>query len=87
MNRDPITNWDDVPLVADIVTAARVLNTSVSSIKRRCQAGTMVPAPMPKVGKTSAYRWAKRALIEFVDERGYEKHDTQRRRFFQRASA
>ena len=66
----PFTSWDQVPLVADIETTARVLNRRLSNIYRALANGTMDPPPMPRTGgKTSANRWRKSDLYSFVEER------------------
>lgn len=89
MKKPAFCNWDEVPLVAGIDDAARVLNRSVASIYRACQAGTMCPAPMPRVGKTAPLQWSKAVLQEFVDGKGYEKQRATpgRRRYFAQSRA
>lgn len=66
---EAFTNWDDVPLVATVQDAARVLNTSPTTIYRRLEAGKYVPGAMPREGK-ERYRFSKKKLREFV-EGGY----------------
>lgn len=72
----PFTDWATVPLVCDRETTARVLNTSVRSIDRRLQLGTMQPAPMPRMGRRVL--WSKAILQQFVDG-GYQKVAVRRR--------
>lgn len=66
----PFTNWDDVPLVVNKSTTARVLGTSVSSINRALKAGTMLPAPMPRLA-AGKWQWSKQVLRSYVDG-GYQ---------------
>lgn len=80
MKLEPFTNWDDVPLVCEIEEAARVLRRSVKSIYRELQAGTMVPPPLPRAGKTTPFKWTKKALQEHLEGAetsapGYLRHD------------
>ena len=86
MKAAPFTSWDDVPLVCAIEITARVLNRSVTSIRRALHHGTMTPAPMPRVGKTAPYQWSKEVLREHVDG-GYRKHvaTAGRRNYFVKA--
>lgn len=72
------TEWEVVPLVCDLKTTARVLNTSTSSINRALKAGTMQPRPMPRItgGK---WQWSKAVLKSWVDG-GYQRIGMSRKR-------
>lgn len=70
MKHEPFTSWDQVPLVCDIDTAARVLRRSVTAIERDLAAGCMVPQPMPSVGPKrikQRRQWSKAALMAHLD--------------------
>lgn len=66
----PFTNWADVPLVCDLSTTARILNTSRTSINRALKRGTMCPAPMPRLAG-GKWLWSKQVLKSYVDG-GYQ---------------
>jgi hypothetical protein len=67
-------DWAKEPFVLEIADVARILRRSVSTIRRGLRHGSMVPAPMPKAGKTTPYQWA-RADVQAWLEGGYRKHD------------
>lgn len=46
--RRNVTNWDEVPIVMDIVMAARIVGQTPESIKHKCQQGLF---PAYKEGK------------------------------------
>lgn len=74
------TSWDDVPLVLGIEDAARVLNTSVRTIRRRLRTGQFVPGVMPRLGgQTAPHRFSKQLLQQYV-EGGYAKFTVVKRR-------
>lgn len=64
------TDWADVPLVAGLDEAARVLNRSTRAIERDLATGRMRPAPMPRPTPRAPWQWAKSALRRHVDEAG-----------------
>lgn len=66
----PLCNWDTVPLVVDKATTARILNISVTSINRALKAGTMLPAPMPRI-TGNRWCWSREVLRKYV-EGGYQ---------------
>ncbi|HYC00439.1 MAG TPA: hypothetical protein VEC57_14980 [Candidatus Limnocylindrales bacterium] len=70
----PFTSWDDVPLICHIDDVARVLQRSVTTIYREVRAGTMVPPPLPRSGRTTPLEWRKVDLQNWY-EGGYAKHD------------
>ncbi len=61
---NPITNWDDVPVVFDLPLAARILGVTYEGIKKRCQKGEI---PAFKDGKL--WRMEKEALRDYIRKR------------------
>lgn len=74
----PFTDWAAVPLVCNITTTALILNTSRTSINRALKAGTMIPAPMPRLAG-GKWQWSKKVLQQYVDG-GYQAMRISRRR-------
>lgn len=72
------TDFADVPLVCSIDDAARVLNISVRTIRRRLSRGEYVPGVMPRHGR-EPWQFSKPVLRHFV-EGGYANPRIVRRR-------
>lgn len=66
----PFTDWASVPLVLNKTTVARVLNVSPRWIDEQLAAGTMLPAPMPRLGG-GKWQWSKAVVQSYVDG-GYQ---------------
>ena len=57
------TSWDDVPIVMDIATAAKILAVPYESLRTKVQQGEF---PASKVG--TLWRITKTALMQYVGE-------------------
>ncbi len=78
-------DWLALPFVLDITDVARVLRTSVTSIRRALSANAFPVMPMRRMGgKTAPFRWA-RADIQAYVEGGHRKVPGAPRRFFGKA--
>ena len=69
------TDWSQVPLVVDRKTTAKVLGISPRELDRRLAAGTVQPAPMPRLGRK--WSWSKATLQKYVDG-GYQQYARRR---------
>lgn len=69
MNRNPVTNWDELPLVLGVKDAARCLNKSSHWLYRKLESGAHVPGLMPRDGNEE-WQFSKKKLREYV-EGGY----------------
>lgn len=66
MNRNPVTDWSQLPLVCGVHDAARALNRSASKLYRQLEAGEFVPGVMPRKGQ-EPYQFSKKKLQDYVD--------------------
>jgi len=64
--KDAFTSWEQMPLVGTIEDAARALNTSVRTIRRRLARGEHVPGVMPRRGQ-EPWQFSKQALQRYLD--------------------
>jgi hypothetical protein len=87
MSDAPLYDWLHEPFVLSIRDMARILRRSTRTIEREIAAGTMTPAPMPKMGKTTPHQWSRLEVQRYL-EGGYRKHDPMgKRRYFGKATA
>ena len=63
------TSWDDVPIVMDIATAAKILAVPYESLRSKVQRGDF---PASKVG--TLWRVTKTALMQYVGEEEHLKN-------------
>lgn len=63
----PPFEWPRWPFVLDIRDVAQILRRSVTSIRRELAAGSFPILPMPRHGKTAAYRWSRVSVQRHVE--------------------
>lgn len=59
-----IKDWSEVPLVFDVVVAARILGISPHCVTKRCQRGSLTGF---KFGKT--WRFEKAAFKKYIEDK------------------
>ena len=76
----PEPNPDGLPPVLLIADLARVIQTSVRTVRRGLKAGTFpirpFTSPEAPNGVDRTYRWARRDVQQYLDA-GYRHHDRQ----------
>ena len=55
------TNWDDVPIIMDLLLASRIVGQSAEYLKKRAQCGSF-----PAYKEGNQWRVSKEALMEHI---------------------
>lgn len=67
MKLPPFTSWEEIPLVIDAATLARLLpKHSWRTILRKCQAKTMFPPP---ITWAKPYLWSREQVRDAIERR------------------